>query len=85
MSKKYLLSIFTVGFCLIAVAQEDLKLKLDAIAKIGLEKGIPGIQILISNLYKIGIIELAFLIFIERSSLIKFSVLNFFEYPQSYQ
>jgi CubicO group peptidase (beta-lactamase class C family) len=49
MSKKYLLSIFTVGFCLIAVAQEDLKLKLDAIAKSGLEKGIPGIQILISN------------------------------------
>jgi hypothetical protein len=31
------------------MAQDELKLKLDSIAKTGLEKGIPGIQVIISN------------------------------------
>lgn len=49
MSKKIILTILTVPIYLIAIAQNDLKLKLDSIAKIGLEKGIPGIQIIISD------------------------------------
>jgi CubicO group peptidase (beta-lactamase class C family) len=34
---------------MLATAQDDLKLKLDAIAKIGLAQGIPGIQVIVSD------------------------------------
>ena len=49
MIKKYILTIFATAVCMITMAQDDLKLKLDSIAKTGLEKGIPGIQVIISD------------------------------------
>jgi hypothetical protein len=49
MHKKQILTLLLISFCTIAIAQEELKLKLDPIAKSGLEKGIPGMQVLISN------------------------------------
>ena len=49
MSKKYILTILATAVCMMTMAQDDLKLKLDSIAKTGLDKGIPGIQVIISN------------------------------------
>ena len=49
MSKKQILTILAMTLYTIAIAQEELKLKLDSIAKSGLEKGIPGMQVLISD------------------------------------
>lgn len=49
MSKKYILLLLAIAFCVIAKAQDELKLKLDSIIKTGLEKGIPGIQVVISD------------------------------------
>ena len=49
MSKKYILTVFATAVCMMTMAQDDLKLKLDSIAKTGLDKGIPGIQVIISN------------------------------------
>lgn len=49
MHKKYVLSILATAVFLISAAQDDLKLKLDSIAKSGLERGIPGIQVVISD------------------------------------
>lgn len=49
MTKKYILTILATAFCLISMAQDDLKLKLNSIATTGLEKGIPGIQVIISD------------------------------------
>ena len=49
MNKKHILTIFATALCLITLAQNDLKLQLDSIAKTGLEQGIPGIQVIISD------------------------------------
>lgn len=49
MSKKIILTILTTSICIISIAQTELKLKLDSMAKTGLEKGIPGIQVLITD------------------------------------
>ena len=49
MIKKYLVTIFATACCLITVAQDDLKIQLDAIAKAGIDQGIPGIQVVISD------------------------------------
>ncbi len=49
MTKKIILTILAVAICIISFAQNKLKLKLDSIAKTGLEKGIPGIQVIISD------------------------------------
>jgi CubicO group peptidase (beta-lactamase class C family) len=49
MIKKYIFTILATVICLIAMAQDDLMLKLDSIANTGFEKGIPGIQVIISD------------------------------------
>jgi len=49
MRPKIILTIIATVIGITAVAQNDLKLKLDSIANSGIEKGIPGIQILISD------------------------------------
>ena len=63
MSNKYILTILAIAVCMTAIAQDELKLKLDSIAKTGLEKGIPGIQVIISknedyNIYNYGYHEI---------------------------
>ena len=39
MRKKQIQTFLLIAFCTISIVQEELKLKLDAIAKSGLEKG----------------------------------------------
>ncbi|MEZ4920867.1 MAG: serine hydrolase domain-containing protein [Saprospiraceae bacterium] len=64
MKSKVILTIIATAVGFIAKAQNDLKLKLDSIANYGIEKGIPGIQILISgkdgtSLYNYGFQEIS--------------------------
>jgi hypothetical protein len=49
MHKKQILTLLLIAFCTIAIAQAELILKFHTIAKSGLEKGIPGMQVLISD------------------------------------
>ncbi len=49
MSKKLFLIILAMTVYTIAIAQDELKIKLDSIAKSGLERGIPGMQVLVSD------------------------------------
>lgn len=49
MSKKIILTLISITIHITSIAQNELKLKLDSITKTGFEKGIPGIQIIISD------------------------------------
>jgi len=49
MSKKIILTILSTAVCIISMAQDDLRFKLDSIANSGIEKGVPGIQVLITH------------------------------------
>lgn len=52
--------ILTTFVCHLAIAQSDLQLKLDSIANSGIEKGIPGIQLLISDNNGVSIFNYGF-------------------------
>ena len=63
MKPKIILSIIATVLGVTVLAQVELKFKLDSIAKIGLEKGIPGIQVIISdntgyNTYNYGYLDI---------------------------
>ena len=49
MKPKIILTVIAAIAGIVAMSQSDLKLKLDSIANLGIEQGIPGIQILISK------------------------------------
>ncbi|MCH2231168.1 MAG: beta-lactamase family protein [Crocinitomicaceae bacterium] len=49
MKPKIILTVIAAIVGIVAMAQSDLKLKLDSIANSGIEKGIPGMQILITD------------------------------------